>query len=166
MTENDTKKMNTKFVGHHVSSGGFIFHKNPQSDELYTLLIKNKKGEWWIPKGHIEENEDHVEAAFREIEEEVGLKREQLKYIGLCHLYKFSFIDDQGYSNTKEIYMNVFMATDIHGLTMEQNNTTDIRDVAWIPYGEALEVIMSFSKNELVKAREIYELFLMKDKIV
>ncbi len=166
MTENNIKKMNTKFVGHHVSSGGFIFYKNPQNDELYILLIKNKKGEWWIPKGHIEENEDHVTAAFREIEEEVGLKREQLKYVDLCHLYEFSFIDEQGHSNTKEIYMNVFMATDVHDLIMEQNNTTDIRDVAWLPYDKGLEMIMSFSKNELVKAKEIYELFLNKHKIV
>ena len=71
--------MNTKFVGHHISSGGFIFYRNKKNGELFTILIKNKKGEWWIPKGHIEEGEEQVAAAFREIEEEIGLKKDQLK---------------------------------------------------------------------------------------
>lgn len=164
MIKNGVKKMNTKFVGHHVSSGGFIFYKKPQNSELYVLLIKNKKGEWWIPKGHIEEGENQVSAAFREIEEEVGLKKEQIKYIDLCHLYKFSFTDGQGFLNTKEIYMNVFEATGVHDLTMEQNDTTDIRDVAWFPYEKGLKMIMAFSKKELIKAKEIYVAFLQKNK--
>lgn len=152
-------KMNTKYVGHHISSGGFIFYTDESPGHLYVLLIKNKKGEWWIPKGHIEKNEDQIAAAFREIEEEVGLKKEQLKYIGLCHLYKFSFTDDNGQPNTKEIYMNVFEATGIHNLVAEQNDTTDIRDVKWFVYEEGLEAIMSFSRNELVRAKEMYEGF-------
>lgn len=149
------EKMNTKFVGHHVSSGGFIFFTNDEG-EIYTLLIKNKKGEWWIPKGHIEEGEDQVTAAFREIEEETGVKKEQLKYIDLCHLYKFSFTDDNGQPNTKEIYMNVFEATGIYDLVAEKNETTDVRDAQWFTFEEAKQKIMSFSTNELIKAKEMY----------
>lgn len=155
---NDTQpiKMNTKFAGHHISSGGFIFHKNKATGEVLVLLVRNKKGEYWIPKGHIEKNEDQIDAAFREIEEETGLKKEQLKYIDLLHLYKFSFTDDNGNSNTKEIYMNVFEALEKGNIILEQGET-DVRGVEWIIYEEALEKIMSYSKKELIKAREMFE---------
>ncbi|KKS38300.1 MAG: hypothetical protein A3G49_06230 [Candidatus Sungbacteria bacterium RIFCSPLOWO2_12_FULL_41_11] len=161
MSDKSTQKMNTKFVGHHVSSGGFIFYKDKKRGELFVLLTKNKKNEYWIPKGHIEENEDHVVAASREIEEEVGLNKNQMAYVGLSHLYKFSFADDKGNPNTKEIYMNVFEAREKYDLNMEQGET-DIRDAEWFEYSKALETILPFSKNELVGAREMFEKYLQK----
>jgi ADP-ribose pyrophosphatase YjhB (NUDIX family) len=117
------------------------------------LLIKNKKGEYWIPKGHIEAGEDQVTAAFREIQEEVGLTRSQLTHIGLCHLYEFSFIDENGQPNTKEVYMNVFVTNERYPLSIEQGDETDIREVEWFEYSRALDAILHFSKNELIKAR-------------
>lgn len=158
---NDTQsiKMNTKFVGHHVSSGGFIFYKDKITESVSVLLIKNKKGEYWIPKGHIEDGEDQVAAAFREIEEEVGLRESQLKYIDLCHLYKFSFTDDLGHPNTKEIYMNVFEALEKEDIKLEQGET-DIRDGEWLSYDDALVKIMAYSKNELIKARTMFDSYI------
>ena len=100
-------------------------------------------------------------AAFREIEEEVGLNKNQLKYIDFCHLYKFSFTDDNGNPNTKEIYMNVFEAFELYGLKMEQGET-DIRGGEWFEYQKALEIIISFSKNELIKAKAIFENYLQQ----
>lgn len=148
--------MNTKFVGHHISAGGFIFYKNKMDGDISVLLIKNKKGEYWIPKGHVEEGEDQLSAAFREIEEEVGLKKEQLRYIDLCHLHEFSFLDDNGSSNTKEIYMNVFEALEKPELKLEQGET-DIVDGEWFSYETALGKILSYSKNELIKAKGMFD---------
>lgn len=162
MSDKSTTKMNTKFAGHHISSGGFIFYKDQKTGKLYTLLIKNKKNEYWIPKGHIEKGEGQISAAFREIEEEVGLKKSQIKYIGLCCLYKFSFIDDGGSPNTKEIYMNVFEAYKKYQLNKE-GGVTDLTDVGWFEYSKALEIIMSFSKNELIKAGKMFENYLQNN---
>jgi ADP-ribose pyrophosphatase YjhB (NUDIX family) len=154
-------KMNTKFVGHHISSGGFIFYKDKHTGEIYTLLLRNKKGEWWIPKGHIEPGEDQVSAAFREIEEEVGLNKTQLTYIGLCKLYEFSFLDDEGQPNTKEIYMNVFAASEKYKPVVEANTSAD--DADWFKYADALAKI-SFSKEELIKAEKMFQDHLNTDK--
>lgn len=149
-------KMNTKFVGHHISSGGFIFYTNEKNKDLYVLLIKNNKNEWWIPKGHIEEGEDQIESAFREIEEEVGIKKDQLKYIDLSDVYKFSFSDETGKQNTKEIYMNVFDVTDMCNVKIIEKETVNILEAKWFSYEEALKNILPFSKNELNKARDVY----------
>ena len=148
--------MNTKFVGHHISSGGFIFYNNEKNKDLYVLLIKNNKNEWWIPKGHIEEGEDQIESAFREIEEEVGIKKDQLKYIDLSDVYKFSFNDENGKQNTKEIYMNIFDATDMCNVKIAKKEAVNILEAKWFSYDEALNKILPFSKNELIKAMTVY----------
>ncbi|MBI3633306.1 MAG: NUDIX hydrolase [Candidatus Vogelbacteria bacterium] len=162
MSNKITSRMNTKFVGHHVSSGGFIFFEDKKTRELDVLLIRNKKNEYWIPKGHIEKGEDQVAAALREIEEEVGLEKDQIKYIDLCVVYKFSFVDDNGKPNTKEIYMNLFEAYEKYDLRQEEGS--DVTGADWFEYSKALEVILPFSKNELMKAREMFEDY-SKDKL-
>ena len=159
MSDEKEQKMNTKYVGHHISSGGFIFHEDKDTGLLSVLLIKNKKGEYWIPKGHIEEGEDQIAAAFREIEEEVGLTKDQLTYIGLCHLDKFSFVDDGGNPNTKDVYMNLFGVHEKHDLKKEEG-ATDLTDAGWFEFSRALEMIIPYSKNELIKAKEMFENYL------
>ena len=46
-------------------------------------MITNNKNTLWICKGHLEKNEDQVSAALREFEEEMGLERKYLEYVGL-----------------------------------------------------------------------------------
>lgn len=161
MNKMKQKRMNTKYVGHHVSSGGFIFYKKKGGEDISVLLIKNNKGEYWIPKGHIEENEDQITASFREIEEEVGLKKEQLNYIGLCHIHKYSFLDKNGKESTKEVYMNVFQVIEKLELKLEQVDT-EIQSAGWFKYEDARNKIIPYSKNELIKAKEMFEQFINK----
>ena len=71
-------KINKNIVKH-VSSGGFIFHKDKKSLKISVLLIKNTKDEWWIPKGKLEQGESQLDAAFREINEEVGFDFDQVR---------------------------------------------------------------------------------------
>lgn len=159
-----SNRINTKFIGHHVSAGGFIFYKDQHSDQIYTVLVKNKRGEWWIPKGHLEENEDDISASLREIQEETGLKKDQLTYIDFSHLYSFSFTDENGKQNTKDVYMHVFESKKKYDLTVERNETADVCDAAWVTYEQALELILSFSKNDLIRAQNIYITYLEKLK--
>ncbi|MBI2637632.1 MAG: NUDIX domain-containing protein [Candidatus Sungbacteria bacterium] len=57
--------------------GALIVHKNK------VLLIHHKKLKKWLPVGgHSELDEDIEEALFREIEEESGLKKNQIQIIG------------------------------------------------------------------------------------
>lgn len=49
-------------------AGGVVF--NVDGD---VLLIRHRKGEWVFPKGHIEGDEDPLEAAMREVVEEAGV---------------------------------------------------------------------------------------------
>lgn len=55
-----------------VAAGGVVYTTNP-AGQLVLLLIKDKRGDWMLPKGHLEAGETGEEAAVREILEETGI---------------------------------------------------------------------------------------------
>ena len=58
-------------VVRHLTATGFVVH-----DHRVLLHWHPKVGAWLPPGGHIEENEDPVQAVLREIEEEAGVQAE------------------------------------------------------------------------------------------
>ena len=51
-----------------------------QSPSSRTLLLQNaKRGDWGVPKGHVEAGESEQQTALRELEEETGLSAEQIQ---------------------------------------------------------------------------------------
>jgi ADP-ribose pyrophosphatase YjhB (NUDIX family) len=45
------------------------------------VVVKQQKGTFSLPKGHLEGNERLIDTAYREIYEETGLKKEDLKLL-------------------------------------------------------------------------------------
>lgn len=138
---------------HHLTAGGFIFYEDPENSEVYVAFIKNKWGQWWLPKGHIEKNENPLQTAFREIEEEIGLKREVIEFVDFCCLDSFSF-EKNGRIDTKDLYIYVFNSKRKADLVKSEDD--NLHDAAWFKYEEALSLI-SFNKNDLIKSKEIFD---------
>lgn len=147
--------MDTKFVGHHVSAGAYIFHRDAVSGAVSVALIKNKKGEWWIPKGHVESWETELEACYREVEEEVSIKKDNLIFVGFLENYKFDFLDAEGNPNTKEIHTFVLEANEMIDMDTEHGGN-DVKNAKWFKYDEAVLTIMSYSKDQLERAYLIF----------
>lgn len=147
------EKLDTSFVGHHVSSGGFIFYKDISTGEIFTLLITNNKNILWICKGHLEKNEDQVSAALREFEEEMSLEKKYLKYVGLVKKVSYSYVENGG-TNTKEVYINVFCANEKVDLS-KNVGVEDITKIEWYGFEDALEKI-SYDKDDLLKAKGMF----------
>ncbi len=61
--------------------GGAIVYAK-KNGELYLALVHDIFGHWTLSKGHIEENEDEIEATKREIKEEIGVEIEIKEKIG------------------------------------------------------------------------------------
>lgn len=58
-----------------ISCGVIIIDKTTrQLLACHPSLHSYKDGNWDIPKGHLEANETHIQAALRELEEEAGIK--------------------------------------------------------------------------------------------
>jgi bis(5'-nucleosidyl)-tetraphosphatase len=56
------------------SSGAVIFSNNKELNKSEFLLLHYASGHWEFPKGNIEDGEDEVQAAYREIFEETGIQ--------------------------------------------------------------------------------------------
>jgi ADP-ribose pyrophosphatase YjhB (NUDIX family) len=59
-----------------TSAGGIVIVGNA------ILLLRKYNGDWVLPKGRVEENEEISKTALREVLEESGVKAEIVKYIG------------------------------------------------------------------------------------
>lgn len=59
-----------------TSAGGIVIVGNA------LLLLRKYNGDWVLPKGRVEVNEEVSKAALREVLEESGVKAEIVKYIG------------------------------------------------------------------------------------
>lgn len=79
------------------SAGGVVLNSKGE------VLIVNQKGtSWSLPKGHVESNEDKLQAAKREIYEESGVKKLVLiKKLGSYKRYKKYTITDGGNNDVK-----------------------------------------------------------------
>jgi ADP-ribose pyrophosphatase YjhB (NUDIX family) len=65
-------------------AGGVVIGKNGQ-----VVLVNQNNDSWSLPKGHIEKEEDAIEAAMREIAEESGITQlEFIKDMGSYERYK------------------------------------------------------------------------------
>src|SRR5438105_15127250 len=71
-----------------ISSGGVVYRVE-NGVPLFLLLTSNKRGIWCLPKGLIEENEDEVTTAMREVREETGVSRVKLR--GKVRQIKYQF---------------------------------------------------------------------------
>lgn len=64
------------------SSGGVAFRAAPDGDTIEIALIATRGGaRWQLPKGSREAGESSIQTAVREVEEEVGLKTEPVRFL-------------------------------------------------------------------------------------
>jgi 8-oxo-dGTP pyrophosphatase MutT (NUDIX family) len=117
------------------TAGFIIFRK---TDQGIKFLLMYKGGSYWnFPKGHLESGETDLEAAFREVYEETGLKKSDLKIIPEFRTYeRFSFKTD-----TKIITKNIVLYL---AETKKANIYVDPNEhygFAWFLYKEATKII-------------------------
>ncbi len=62
-----------------TSAGGVVFRKEDHSDEPLYLLIRDSYQNWGFPKGHLEAGEQPDAAALREVSEETGLAKLEIR---------------------------------------------------------------------------------------
>ncbi|MFA6050373.1 MAG: NUDIX domain-containing protein [Candidatus Paceibacterota bacterium] len=143
----------SKEVVKQVSSGGFIFYIDKTTFCVYVLLIKHKNGEVWIPKGKLEPEETQIDAAFREIKEEVGIEYDQLRYIDLCATDSYSYALDEKRILSKELFINVFSVES--KIAPNPTDWNDLVSADWYSYKDALNII-AFNKPELERAYDTF----------
>jgi diadenosine hexaphosphate hydrolase (ATP-forming) len=117
------------------TAGGVIFRRGRDGKTVEVLLIRDSKGRWTIPKGHIEDGESPRDAAEREVREETGLAdMDVTDWLG-----KINFRYRRGNSL-------VLMTTEIF-LIRAKGNTEGLKpekwmtNLSWLSANEALDKI-------------------------
>jgi len=118
-------------------------------NNLFTPLLKKKNGEWVIPKGHIEKGETAVEAALREIKEELGLNNiNRIKEISQINTISYSF-KEGNIKNFKKVNLFTFYSSEkyrLHPLKKE-----GFIDAKWMRINDAIKLLNYKSEKDAVE---------------
>ena len=124
------------------SVGAVIFFK--RGDRIEYLLLKQKRGHWEFPKGHIEKGERDVDTVLREIKEETGLCEVKL-------IPRFTKSIEYVYNKERErVYKQVTFY-------LAETTATEVKlsvehlEFSWLPYEKALACVTHENARKVLR---------------
>ncbi|MGF7060248.1 NUDIX hydrolase [Brassicibacter mesophilus] len=107
---------------HEVSAGGVVVFGNA------ILLLRKYNGDWVLPKGKVEANEDFDYTATREVLEEGGVKANIVKYLGKIH-YSFRNTREEDEIVNKTVHWFLMATRSMECTPQKQEGFVDARFV-------------------------------------
>lgn len=126
---------------------GIVFYNNPNNDVMNVLLLQNDDGEWVLPKGHVEEGENEIQTAIREVEEETKVVLSNEEHCGFVTEFSFYF---DGEKALKVIRVHCFVTKKPQSVV--PNISEGFTDGGWFPIQEAINKL---SHNDARNALEM-----------
>ena len=124
-----------------TSCGGVVIFRGK-----ILLLYKNYKNKyegWVLPKGTVEEGEDHTETALREVREETGVDASIIKYIGKS---QYSFTTQNDLVN-KKVYWYLMMADNYYSKPQREEY---FLDSGYYKYHEASHLLKFLTEKQIL----------------
>lgn len=131
------------------SAGGVVL--NPKGE----VIVVNQKGtSWSLPKGHLENGEEALTAAKREIYEETGIKNlELIKELGTYDRYKIGKNGGEDMSELKTITMFLFRTKELLLQPVDPHNP----EARWVMKEDVVSLLTHPKDKEFFK--EVIESF-------
>ena len=124
-----------------ISSGGVVYRVE-NGVPLFLLLTSNKRGVWCLPKGLIEEDEDEVTTAMREVREETGVSRVKLRgKVGQIK-YQFGF---RAKTFDKTVHFFLFETDQADAKVGTEHDAME-----WMPYEKALQTLSYPNEKDML----------------
>ena len=136
-----------------ISAGGMVVREHRGIHQVAIIARYNRGGrlEWVLPKGHPEGEEDHHEAAIREVAEETGISGDILTHLGHIE-YTFTV---PGRRIHKTVHHFLLRATGGE-LTIENDPDQEAVDVAWVDVDRLTGRLTFINERRIVElAREL-----------
>jgi 8-oxo-dGTP pyrophosphatase MutT (NUDIX family) len=124
-----------------ISSGGVVYRVE-NGIPLFLLLTSNKRGVWCLPKGLIEENEDEVTTAMREVREETGVSHVKLRgKVGQIK-YQFGF---RAKTFDKTVHFFLFETDQADAKVGTEHDAME-----WMPFDKALQTLSYPNEKDML----------------
>ncbi|SFV59606.1 Adenosine (5')-pentaphospho-(5'')-adenosine pyrophosphohydrolase [hydrothermal vent metagenome] len=124
------------------------------------IVNKNK---WQFPQGGIDKNEEVVDAMYRELEEEIGLGKDDVSIITKTTDWLYYDIPIK-YRNQKskvigqkQIWFLLKLNASDNKINLTKHSEIEFDDWAWIDYWESAEKVIDFKKDVYKKALTIFQ---------
>ncbi len=125
-----------------TSCGGVVIFRGK-----ILLLYKNYKGKyegWVLPKGTVEEGEEHPETALREVKEETGVSAHIIKYVGKSQ-YTFNTPSDMV---AKDVHWYLMMSDNYYSKPQREEFFTDS---GYYKYHEAYHLLKFSNEKQILE---------------
>lgn len=119
----------------------------------HVLLVSTHNGNWGFPKGKMKKNEKLLECAYRELNEETGLKQEHILPIDLDNIY-FDELSKKG-----KVSVRLFLATLATDQLVEPmiEDIDELEKAEWVKISDAKKLLVLKNRGEILDhAVEIY----------
>ena len=133
------------------SAGAVLFSLDSAVGKIEYLLLNYAAGHWDFPKGNIENGEDAIQTARREIQEETGIYDVEF-FKGFRSKIEYHYRRNQRLIQKEVIF---FLArTSIRDVTLSYEHNA----YSWLEYEEALALLTyKNAKNLLIEAKLFLE---------
>ena len=125
-----------------VSCGGIVIFRGKIL--LLFKSYKNKYEGWVLPKGTVEEGEDHTETALREVKEETDVNAKIIKYIGKSS-YTFAIPDNVV---EKDVHWYLMSAENYHSKPQKEEYFIDS---GYYKYHEAYHLLRFANEKQILE---------------
>jgi len=124
-----------------AQAGGIAFRGSDRELQILLVTSKKQKGFWIFPKGHVEPGETAAQAGVRETIEEAGVAGDLLGPVGAPLEYDW---------NGRRYSVQYFLIR-----ATAESPASDGRDVAWLPYEEALQRLSFDDTGKLLREARV-----------
>ena len=123
-----------------ISAGAVIFRR--EGKLIKFLLLYHGRGYWNFPKGKLEAAERSWQAAIREVSEETGLKRSELRFVENFKAYE-RFMLGRSKDQIFKIVILYLAETKQPNITVSNEH----EGYGWFTFGEAKKILSRYPEN-------------------
>ena len=125
-----------------ISCGGVVIFRG----KVLVLYknIKNKYEGWVLPKGTVEEGEEHIETALREVREESGVNASVIQYIGTS---QYNFMANEEMVN-KKVHWYLMMADSYYSKPQREEY---FMDSGYYKFHEAYHLLKFTNEKQILE---------------
>ncbi len=128
----------------HEKSCGVVLYHVDDSGLVEFLLLHYPEGHWDFPKGHVEDGEEDMQTALRELEEETGFSDVKI-VAGFKEKMHYFFTKKEG-TVSKVVWF--FVAKASH---KDVKISHEHKDFEWLPYKAALKKLTFENARGILK---------------